>query len=182
MKKMVIAVSGPPGSGKTTYSKRLARDLGLRYVSAGMLFRKIASERGVSIVKLSLIAESDPSIDFEVDRRTLKEALTGNVVLDGHLTAWVVRHLADFTVYVTAPLIVRVNRIARRDNIPLEEALKETVTREVSQKQRYFKYYGIDVTDTSWFDLIINTEKLTVDEAYEIIKASVVKALSKRNP
>ncbi|MEM4906212.1 MAG: (d)CMP kinase, partial [Sulfolobales archaeon] len=39
---LVIAVSGRPGSGKTTLAKSLADSLGLRYVSSGGIFRRMA--------------------------------------------------------------------------------------------------------------------------------------------
>lgn len=174
----VIAFSGPPGSGKTTYSRRLAEEMGLRYVSAGSIFRRIARERGLTLEELSVVASRDPSIDLEIDRITLEEALKGKVVLDGHLTAWIVRYIADFKIYITAPLMVRVRRIAERDGIPLHRALRETVVREWSQKVRYMEYYGLDVSDVSWFDLVVNTEKLGVEEAYSIILKAVTSVLN----
>jgi len=180
-KKIVIVISGPAGSGKTTYAKRLAEKLGLRYFSAGSIFRKIAQEKGLSLVELSKLAEKDYSIDIEIDRRTLEEAKKGNVVIDGHLTAWIVKELADVAIYITAPLMVRVKRIAERDNKPLREAYYETVRREFSQRKRFIEIYGIDVTDISWFDLVINTEKYTIDEVYEIIEKTVLKALAKKH-
>ncbi len=174
---MTIAISGPPGSGKTTIAKMLAKSINLRYVSAGILFRKLAEEKGLTLEELSLIAEKDYSIDLEIDKRSYKEALKGNVILDGHLTAWIVRDIADFTIYLTAPLYVRVQRIARRDGRSISEVLRETIVREWSQLRRYKIIYGIDVRDTSWFDITINTAKYTIREVYEIIMQSLKYAL-----
>lgn len=83
----VVVVSGPPGSGKTTYARHIAERLGLEMVSAGSIFRRIARERGISVVELNLIAERDPSIDMLIDKMMLERARKGNVVLEGHLTA-----------------------------------------------------------------------------------------------
>ncbi|HIQ03385.1 MAG TPA: AAA family ATPase [Desulfurococcales archaeon] len=179
--KLTIAVSGPPGSGKTTIAKMLAKNLKLRYVSAGSLFRKIAEERGLSLKELSLLAERDYTIDLEIDRRSYEEALKGNVVLDGHLTAWIIRDIADFTIYLTAPLHVRVKRIAERDGRSISEVLIETIVREWSQLKRYKILYGIDIRDTSWFDITLNTAKYTVDEVYEIIMNSLRHLLKNRD-
>ncbi len=175
----VIVISGPAGSGKTTYALKLAEKYGLRYFSAGQLFRKIARERGLTLSELSKIAEKDYSIDLEIDRRTLEEALKGNIVIDGHLTAWVVKEVADLRIYVTAPLMVRVRRIAERDGISLREAFYETVTREFSQRRRFLEIYGVDVANISWFDLVINTEKFSIEETFAIIDKVASKILRK---
>jgi len=45
----VIRVSGNIGSGKTTLSKRLAKELGYGYHYTGGIFRKLAAEAGLSI-------------------------------------------------------------------------------------------------------------------------------------
>jgi len=64
-----IVISGPPGSGKTTQAKLIAEHYGLKYFSAGRIFREIAQQRGLSLEELSIIALRDPSIDLEVDRK-----------------------------------------------------------------------------------------------------------------
>ena len=40
--KVVIAIDGPAGAGKSTVSKILARDLGLRYLDTGAMYRALA--------------------------------------------------------------------------------------------------------------------------------------------
>lgn len=174
---VVIVVSGPPGGGKTTQAKKIAKHFSLRYHSAGMIFREIAKSRGLSLEELSIIAAKDPSIDIEIDRRTYEEALRGNVVLDGHLTAWIVSDIADIKIYVTAPLHTRIKRIAERDKIDLGKAMRETIIREYIQKKRFVEYYGIDIDDLSIFDLIINTENIDVSETFEVIKKLIEKFL-----
>ncbi len=165
----VIAVSGPPGSGKTTYARRLASDLGFNYHSAGSIFREIARRRGLTLEELSRIAEKDPSIDLEIDRRTLEIARQGNVVIEGHLVAWVLAHVADVLVYVKAPLEVRVMRVASRDGVDVSVAVEDVLVREESQALRFSRYYGFDVRDLSIFDLVVDTSTLSVDEVYQLI-------------
>ncbi len=173
----VIAVSGPPGSGKTTYARRLAEDLGLEFYSAGMFFRRLAEERGLSLLELNELAVRDPRIDLEIDRMTYETGLKGNVVIEGHLVAWVLRDIADVKIYVTAPLEVRVKRIAERDGVPVRQALIETVRREMLHRKRFYEYYGIDITDLSIFDLVVDTSRLGIDEVYAIIRSFVDRVL-----
>ncbi len=165
----VIAVSGPPGSGKTTYARRLAEDLGLEFYSAGGFFRELARKRGLTLLELNKLAASDPSIDLEIDRMTYEIGLRGGAVIEGHLVAWVLRDIADVKVYVTAPLEVRVRRIAMRDNIPFSVALRETLERERLHRRRFLEYYGVDINDLSIFDLVVDTSKLGIDEVYSVI-------------
>jgi cytidylate kinase len=175
-----IAVSGPPGSGKTTQAKRIADAYSLVYYSAGSIFREIARSKGLTIEELSIQATRDPSIDLEIDRRTFQLALEDNIVLDGHLTAWITSDIADFKIYITAPLNIRVLRIAARDGKPFNQALRETIIRETVQRKRFIEYYGIDPTDLSIFNLIVDTSTLTVDETFAIIKSSIDKFLKTR--
>ncbi len=176
----VVVVSGPPGGGKTTYARRLAGDLGLRYFTTGMIFRRIARERGVSLVELSRVAERDPSLDFEIDRRALDEAARGWVVFDSHLAGWALAWLADVLVYVKAPTPVRISRLAGRDSSAVDEAALHALAREESQWRRFREYYGYDVSDLGFYHLVIDTSLIGVDEAYRVIREFVVAALTAR--
>jgi len=51
MSKLVIAIDGPAGAGKSTVAKALAKELGLRYLDTGAMYRALAlaaSRRGLS--------------------------------------------------------------------------------------------------------------------------------------
>ena len=172
-----IAVSGPPGSGKTTYARRLARELGLEYYSAGRIFRELAREKGVSLEELNRIAAEDPRIDMEIDSRTLKIGCKGGVVVEGHLVAWVLGSVADVRIYVTAPLEVRVRRIAEREGRSLEEVYRETVFREYVQWRRFLDYYGIDANSLHIFNLVLDTGWMGIEQAYSLIKSYVCETL-----
>jgi cytidylate kinase len=41
MKRIMVAVDGPAGSGKSSVSKRVALDRGLKYIDSGALYRSI---------------------------------------------------------------------------------------------------------------------------------------------
>ncbi len=173
-KGLIITMSGPHGTGKSTYAKALAKALNLRYVSAGELFRNLAQQHKMSLEAFSHRAASDPSIDQMLDERTKAEAKKGRVVLDAQLGAWMVRDLADVKILLTAPDDVRFKRIAERDGSDIAGALRETQNREAIQEQRYKKYYGIDVTDLSIYDLKIDTSLYPIEKT----KAMIIDAVS----
>jgi len=177
---LVITVSGPHGTGKSTYAKALAEALNLRYVSAGQLFRDLAKEQKMSLKALSARAAQDPTIDHMLDERTKAEAERGRVVIDAQLAAWIAGDLADVKVLLTAPNDVRFGRIAERDHVTLEEARKETEYRESIQQERYKKYYGIDVSDLSIYSLKIDTSQREIEATKKMVIDSVRDLLSKR--
>ncbi|NPA97355.1 MAG: AAA family ATPase [Crenarchaeota archaeon] len=178
---VVVAVSGPPGSGKTTVAKLLAKRLNLRYVSIGQLFRELAKMKGIDILQLSRIAEKDHSIDRELDNLARLEAEKGNVVIDGHISAWIVRDLADLCVGIVAPFSVRVQRIAQRDGRPLDEVERETRAREESEAKRFREIYGIDVRDTTIFDVILNSAYFAPEQIVSIVIKALEEKLQRRS-
>lgn len=172
-KGLVITVSGPHGTGKSTYARALAEDLQLRYVCAGELFRGLAKERGMSLRAFSQYAAMNPEVDHLIDERTLEEAKKGNVIIDAQLAAWIVKDEADVRLLLIASDLVRFSRIAARDHVSFEFAKKETLAREEIQRRRYKKYYGIDVSDLSIYDMKIDTGLHSI----EVTRKSVVDAV-----
>ncbi|MCS7097009.1 MAG: AAA family ATPase [Candidatus Methanomethylicia archaeon] len=180
MGKVVITVSGPPGSGKSTQAFKIARKMNLRYFSIGKCFREIAERMNIGFEELHKLAENDPKYDYEVDKRTLIEADIGNVVIDGHLTGWIAKDKADIKIYLTAPLEERVRRIAKRDGKNIMEALIEVKKREESNSIRYKNYYGIDINDLSVYDIVINTDKWKEEEVTEVLIYLIQKYIEKK--
>jgi len=76
-------------------------------------------------------------------------------------------------VLIDAPLAVRAERIAGREGKSVKEATKEVKERERSERARYSKVYGIDVRDTSTFDLVVDSSDKTPDEVARLIEEAV---------
>jgi len=112
-------------------------------------------------------------IDFEIDNMIRKESEKGNAVLEGQLSAWIVRGEVDMKILLTAPDKVRIKRIAKRDAISVKKAYDITYEREKSEKDRYLKYYGIDLNDVSIYDLIFDTSLLGEKQTMKTLKDMV---------
>ncbi|MEM0173826.1 MAG: AAA family ATPase [Sulfolobaceae archaeon] len=167
---MIIVISGPPGSGKTSVAKELSRRLNIPYISAGGLFRKIAEEKGISVVELNILAEKNFEIDRLVDSEIINTVKKFNdVIVESHIAGWILNDVADVKVYLYAPFYIRAKRISERDKISLQRAMEEIVAREYSHYTRFKKYYGIDILDVSNFDLIINTENLNLNAIIDLL-------------
>ncbi len=169
---MIITVSGPHGTGKSTYAARLASALRVRHVSAGGLFRKIAKERQLSLEELGELALKDPSIDKLVDEKAVAAAEKGNVVLDGQLAGWILREKADLRIYLTAPENVRLERIAKRDELSFAEATAQTKAREAVQSERYKRHYGFNVDDRSIYQFVLDTSIGSIEDISKVLLAA----------
>lgn len=166
---VVIAISGLHGAGKTTAARALARKFGLKYVSAGTVFRQMAKEKGMALDKFSQYVERHPGIDRQIDSRTANFSKEDGVLIDARLSGWMAEG-ADFSILLTAPLKVRVKRIARRERRRYRDVLAETERRERSEAKRFKRLYGIDVNDYSGFDLMLNTEGWSVKEMNRVLE------------
>jgi cytidylate kinase len=171
---MLLTVSGPAGSGKSTFAEALAAELGYDHVSGGDIFRSLAEERGVSLVEFNKLAEEDDQVDRDLDRR-LREIASerDDLVLESRLAGWMAGDYADLKFWLDAPLEVRVARVADREDKSLEAAREETVKRAESEAKRYQEYYGIDIEDRSIYDLVVNTARWDPETEVEIALAAV---------
>lgn len=157
---MLITVSGPPGTGKSTTAAGLAEALGYEHVSGGDIFRSLADERGHTPLEFNKRAEDDPSIDRDLDHRLREIAIErDDVVLESRLAGWLAGDHADFRFWLDAPLSVRAERIADREDKTPEQAREETTEREASEAKRYADLYDIDIGDRSIYDLTMNTAR-----------------------
>ena len=169
----VIAISGLHGTGKSTFARRLAKKLALKYHSTGVAFRKLAKERGLTLEEFTAYAEKNSEIDKALDERTIKEAKNGNVIIESQLAGWLTKELADLKILLTAPFEVRIFRMMERDHRSREETIQETTKREKSEVKRYEELYGININDYSVYDLIINTNKWSIDEILDMLVSMI---------
>lgn len=168
---MIITISGPIGSGKTTVARAISERFGLKYISAGTVFRQMASDRGMSLEEFSTLAENDPDFDKEIDETQKKLANEGNAVVEGRLSGWLID--SDIKIWLGAPLEVRIERVAGREEKNKEKARKETVLREQSEKKRYKEIYNIDMDDISPYHVVLDTSLFDAQGVVEIIESVI---------
>ena len=171
---MLITVSGPPGSGKSTNAAGLADALGVDHVSGGDIFREMAADRGMTPVEFNEHAEDDGDIDRDLDRRLREIATTRDgVVLESRLAGWLAGEYADLRFWFDAPVAVRAERIADREGKPVDRAREETLRRETSERKRYLEYYEIDIDDLSIYDAVYNTARWAPDRFLDALVATI---------
>ncbi|CAI50548.1 cytidylate kinase [Natronomonas pharaonis DSM 2160] len=171
---MLITISGPAGSGKSTVAAGLAESLGYEHVSGGDIFRDLADDRGLTPLELNKRAEEDDQIDRDLDRKQRDIAESrDDIVLESRLAGWMAGEHADFRIWLDAPLSVRAERIADREDKSVELAHNETKERGKSEALRYREYYNIDIEDRSIYDLALNTARLSPDGVRAVVESAV---------
>lgn len=167
---MLLTVSGPPGSGKSTTAELLADAFDLDHVSGGDIFRELADERGYTPLEFNKLAEENDEIDRDLDRRLRDIAVTeDDLVLESRLAGWLAGDEADFKFWLDAPAAVRGERIADREDKDPVRATEETKAREASEAQRYEDYYEIDIRDLTIYDLSVNTARWNPDAVLDML-------------
>lgn len=171
---MRITVSGLPGSGTTSLARTIASRRDYQVISAGEVFRRMASERGMDLADFGELARKDPSFDRLIDERQREIALSHeDIIVEGRLSGWFVRE-ADLKVWLMASLECRVERIFERDRVSDHEtALNLTREREECEAERYRTYYDIDIDDLLPYDIILNSERFDVEELAAIVETSI---------
>jgi cytidylate kinase len=166
-KIMRIAISGKSGCGNTTVSRLVAEKLDIPWIN--YTFRMMAEQMGVSFERLRELAEQDDAYDKKLDAHQVELAMQGDCVLGSRLAIWLL-DAADVKVYLDASARTRAQRIAKREGGSVELKLEETVDRDRKDSARYKRIYGIDTSDVSVADLVIDTEQKTPEDiAGEII-------------
>lgn len=164
MKDIVIAISGPPGSGSTTIAKRLAKKLKLDYFSPGEIFKSY-SKKKESEAALEVWERFGKNRDFHeknFDNIQMEKAKEGNIVICGKLSIHMLHDIADYKIWIESDLNTRARRTAKRDGIPVETALEEIKKREETERTTWKEFYGLDyLNQRNDADFVLENSELT---------------------
>jgi cytidylate kinase len=174
---MIVTISGLHGTGKSTVGKLVATALRLKYYSTGQAFRDLANEMKMNIQEFTRYVEEHPDIDKKLDEKIIEIAKKNNILIDSQLSGHILRNVANFKIHLICPLETRVKRMADRDQSSYELKMKETLIRESSELERFKKLYAINLDDpkeiSELHDLVIDTERLSIDEIVKIILSKI---------
>jgi cytidylate kinase len=181
----IITISGDPGSGKSTIAKELAKRLSAsggkaQRIYVGEIRREIARKKGLTLAELNKYAEKHPETDVDIDKQVAIKArqlaTKYPVIVEGRTQFYFLPE--SFKLYIKVSLAEGTKRIWQQ--IQSEKAksarnegkinslaqLKKTINQRIaSDKKRYQKYYKLDHTLKSHYDLVVDTSKITARKA-----------------
>ena len=180
---LIICICGMAGSGKSTVARRIAEHYGLKYLSGGDALKAIAIERGYNAQErgwwesregMRFLRErmKNPDFDEMVDRKLIEMAGEGDVVLDSWTMPWLLD--GGFKIWLEASEEVRAKRVAGRDNLPIEEAVRMIREKEGKTKAIYERLYGFKLgEDMEPFNLIVDVNLLDAEEVFQILRMAI---------
>ena len=178
-KRIVVCISGLAGTGKSTLARRLAKEYRLKCYSGGDALKALAAEQGYNVSSrgwwespegLGFLKkrEEDLSFDKAVDDKLLEYARHGDVLLDSWTMPWLLK--VGFKVWLLASLEKRAERVAKRDRIAVEDALRILKEKEARTKAIYKRLYGFALgEDFKPFHLVLDTDNMRAEDVFEAL-------------
>lgn len=189
-RRRCIALSRLPGSGADDLGQRLAESLGYTFFGIEIVDR-IARKAGIQrelvegvdervrgaleAILDGLRGRSPRFSESEYVKRLVRVISTlgevGSAVIVGRGSPYILGPERALRVLVTAPRSERVERLAKRLDLPFAEADSRLDREEAARRQFVQRSFQVDPDDASLYDLAVNTGTLGVDGALALIQS-----------
>lgn len=187
----VVTISREPGSGGRIVAQRLAETLGFEVFHQEVL-HEMAKRAEVSEQLLATLDEKGLSIledwiaSLVNDRHLWPDQYLqhlmnvigtigkhGRAVVVGRGANFILPPQQRFRVRITAPQRLRIENVGRDFKLSPDEAKRRVIKTESNRKAFVRKYFNADIADPTNYDLVINTQTLSVDNAVKVIGAAL---------
>ncbi len=184
MPRSVISISYADGAGGPEIAGLVAERLGLRFADGGIIVAAAQSE-GIFPEAVSLAESRRAGRRIEVDfnrsetteslralirEAVVKEADEGGVVISAHAASFALGGRDDvLRVLVTASDETRLRRFAEEEGADAKTAAKRLNESDKGRADYLKRFYGVGNEVPTHYDLMINTDNLSLDEAVETI-------------
>jgi len=194
---LVITIAREYGSGGGTIGEMVAQRLGIELYDRNIIDDTASelgytaefvekNEQNISNGKLweliftdkSIPASMNPSHDDAIyvnESRIIRRlACEKSCVIIGRCANWLLRDDKNvFRVFVTSDEDYAANKIMIKEGLSEEEARKRIQQVNTGRSNHYFQYTGRHWTDARDYDLVVNTSKVGMERAIQIIVESV---------
>jgi cytidylate kinase len=186
-----ITLSREPGSGGRIVAQKLATKLNVEVFHQEVL-HEMAKRADVSEQILATMDEKGLSIledwisSLVHDRHMWPDEYLqhlmhvigtigkhGRAVVVGRGANFILPPEQRFRVRITAPRRLRIQNVARDFNLSKDEAKRRVIKTESDRKAFIRKYFNSDISDPDNYDLVLNTEVLSLDDATQVIASAL---------
>lgn len=180
----IITISRGSHSRGKEVAEKLAKKLGYECISREVVL-ETSEEFNISEIMLLQAINNAPSAFGRfiygkeryfafIEEALLKQFRKNNIVYHGFAGHFFVRNVPHaIKVRILADMEQRIMAVMQKDGSTRKEAIKflERLDEERVKWSQYF--YGMDTSDPLLYDLIININKLTTDNAVDIIESTI---------
>ena len=166
-----ICIGGLSGSGKTTLGERLAKDLNIMHVTKRALeaYKKVEEDvKKTGDSQLEMIQTADKRYADSFDKEVVEIANRTDCVVTTWLGAWLIKDPA-IRVWLSASFDERAKRFANDHRMTVENARDYVKKKDELTTSSFKDLYDIDIKNHSFFDMMINTERTSLDESAALI-------------
>ncbi len=186
---MILTINGTPSSGKGTVAKLLAQTYQLEHVSIGDIKRAQAQKRNLTIQEFNDWANANPKeghMLFDKAQKELGET-QDQLIVDGRVSFYFIPN--SIKIHITCALAVAAQR--RFNQLQHSQRSEGTFTsqqevqaalehRQESDRQLFIREYGVDIFDTSQYDIRVDSSQKTPQQVCDEIVAQIT-ALQKES-
>ncbi len=181
----VITISRQYGAGTNEIARMVSNRLGFRVIEEDLL-SMAAGRSGLDIAKIERVYEQRPSFqDLRVYREQSEKYITavdetldelarqGNVIIVGRgANLALLSHRNVFNLRLVADFTIRVKRVMAREKIS-EADVRRRITEMDYAREAYYRYlYNVMPDDPAIYDMVVNTSRVTLEEAASMIIAA----------
>jgi len=181
VERMHIAVCGELGSGCTEVGQLLSEMLGIKVINSAAIIKSIVTDlRGVyPDESFGKFEEQVLSGEVDLDRMMASEIQDyleqGDTIVEGRSAFMLLNKSGVFKVLLVCPLETRVNHVAKRRKISVDEAREDIRVSDSERQHMVEKMFKTFWLDPHCYDVIINTGLRSYKEASEQIRGMVQK-------
>jgi cytidylate kinase len=181
----VITISRQYGAGAGELAQMLSQRLGYRVIDDELL--GMAAERsGMDLAKIERVYEQRPSFqDLRVYRERSEKYITavnevleglareGDVIVVGRgANLALLNHRNVFNLRLVADVAIRVRRVMTRESLDEAEARRKISESDYAREAYYRYLYNVMPDDPAIYDMILNTSRVTMEEAAAMVVAA----------
>lgn len=158
---MIITISGLPGTDAREICKQIALEFNLQYVSFEQMAKGIALPGNASRIS-----------------EMLKAAVRRKNCIVEHALAGIMLSNADAKIFLLSFRLNRAKMLSKREKMEFEAALKKVEGEEEILRKIASDELGIGIDDLNCYDLVLNSDKIGSNDAAELIKNYIKRAVA----